>query len=33
VINNGRVVGEIAPDGVDIERTFFEIVRQSEVRA
>jgi ABC-2 type transport system ATP-binding protein len=32
VINNGRVVGDIAPDGIDIERTFFDIVRESEAQ-
>jgi ABC-2 type transport system ATP-binding protein len=32
VINNGRVVGQISPDGIDIERTFFEIVRESELQ-
>jgi ABC-2 type transport system ATP-binding protein len=32
VINNGRVVGDIAPDGIDIERTFFDIVRESEAK-
>jgi ABC-2 type transport system ATP-binding protein len=30
VINNGRLVGQIAPDGIDIERRFFDIVRASE---
>jgi ABC-2 type transport system ATP-binding protein len=32
VINNGRIVGDIAPDGIDIERTFFGIVRESELQ-
>lgn len=27
VLNNGRIIGELLPDGVDLERRFFELVR------